>query len=247
MTDKQEEPNLAEIIFPLSYRCRATILNITSQKWHRQYLTLSVRNKGSRFVPQVTRFAAWVFSKPRKSRTKSSQHSKQTTIKFKRPACVIYGFLWSFFYTMRWDYTTARDRIGWTIQIGSIIVRWVKAKDYGTANCEKTVKQTQAFRSLHGLCLVLISSFRLLLSPWETEAELWDTYSSPERLLDFDQPQTWRIHRAMCTSCFITLMIQGCASISFGVGRVTESIISLKTADSLAHANHLEKWLTFGI
>ena len=70
---------------------------------------------------------------------------------------------------------------------------------------------------------------QVVIDPLEKIDKNFGTYSSLERLLDFGQPQTWRIHRAICTSCFITLMIQGCSSISFGVGRVTELIISLKT------------------
>lgn len=59
-----------------------------------------------------------------------------------------------------------------------------------------------------------------------------DSRASAVWSLDFlaglGQPQTFRIHRAMLTSCFMTSTIHGCVSMSFGVGRLVESTLKLK-------------------
>ena len=129
---------------------------------------------------------------------------------------------------------------------------WMKHLDVKSSNCPMvTAKRpdtkspitgrkvnwiTRSFRYSHGLSLVLISYIRLKFEPLKKLKNFGGTYSSLERLLDFGQLQTWRIHRAICTSCFITLMIQGCSSISFGGGRVTESTMSLKNTFSICKA-----------
>lgn len=64
----------------------------------------------------------------------------------------------------------------------------------------------------------------------------WEiTYSSLDRLLDLGQPHIWRTHLAMWASCFMTLIIQACSSMSFGVGRVAASTVRLR------QRRHLDK------
>ena len=58
------------------------------------------------------------------------------------------------------------------------------------------------------------------------------THASFDCLTGFGQSQTCRIQRAILTSCFMTPTIQGCASISFGVGRVVASRINLHVDQS---------------
>ena len=70
------------------------------------------------------------------------------------------------------------------------------------------------------------------------------TYSSLD-LLDLFHPQTWPTHLAIPFSCFIMLMIQGCPNISFGVGRVKESTMSLRRSINKVNIITVRKALRF--
>lgn len=62
-----------------------------------------------------------------------------------------------------------------------------------------------------------------------------ETYCSSARRLGFGQSQTLRSQKAMFTSWRITLTIQGCFSISLGIGREFGSRARLKGAQSSMH------------